>query len=81
MDRHRALAFALTAPAGLAGSPCVVVPAVRVAGEGPLGLALVGGRGSDVALCDLASRGTRGQAHDPGGYSSGFGIATQELLG
>jgi amidase len=50
---RRSSTLRLTAPAGLAGAPVVVVPVL--ADEGlPLGLALQGARGSDLALLDLA---------------------------
>jgi amidase len=49
----RAGTLRLTCPVGLAGLPAVVVPAGRVA-AGPVGLCLVGHRGSDAALVALA---------------------------
>jgi amidase len=49
----RAGTLRLTCPAGLAGLPAVAVPAGRVA-AGPVGLCLVGARGSDTALVALA---------------------------
>ena len=45
----------LTAPAGLAGAPVVVMPLAR-AGQLPLGVAFVGQPGDDDALVELASR-------------------------
>ena len=49
----RAGTLRLTCPAGLAGMPAVVLPGGRVP-EGPVGLCLVGHRGSDVSLAALA---------------------------
>ncbi len=52
-DDLRTRTLTLTAPAGLAGAPVVVAPAVRTA-DGPVGLALVGLPGDDEALVVLA---------------------------
>lgn len=52
--RRRLATLALTAPAGLAGAPVVVVPA-RPPGEPPLGLALVGAPGSDASLLEAVA--------------------------
>ncbi|MFV0243723.1 MAG: amidase [Qingshengfaniella sp.] len=49
--RHQAMN--LLCCAGLAGLPQISLPLVRIDGL-PLGLSLLGGRGSDVALLDLA---------------------------
>jgi Asp-tRNA(Asn)/Glu-tRNA(Gln) amidotransferase A subunit family amidase len=51
----RARTLLLTAPAGLAGAPVVVMPLAR-AGEFPLGVAFVGLPGDDEALVELAAR-------------------------
>lgn len=51
--RARAGTLRLTCPAGLAGMPAVVLPGARLP-EGPVGLCLVGHRGSDVSLAALA---------------------------
>lgn len=51
--RARAGTLRLTCPAGLAGMPAVSMPAGRVP-DGPVGLCLVGHRGSDGALAALA---------------------------
>lgn len=51
--RARAGTLRLTCPAGLAGMPAVVLPGGRLP-EGPVGLCLVGQRGSDVSLAALA---------------------------
>ncbi len=55
----RADTLRLTSVAGLAGAPVVVVPGARVVEGGatfPLGIALMGAPGSDLALLDLAER-------------------------
>jgi amidase len=52
-NRARAGTLQLTCPAGLAGLPVVAVPGGRVP-DGPVGLCLVGHRGSDAALAALA---------------------------
>lgn len=52
-DDLRARTLMLTAPAGLAGAPVVSLPLAQVAG-GPVGLALVGLRGDDATLIELA---------------------------
>jgi Asp-tRNA(Asn)/Glu-tRNA(Gln) amidotransferase A subunit family amidase len=54
-DRVRAATLTLTCPAGHAGLPVVVLPLLWVR-ERPVGLALVGARGSDRALLALATR-------------------------
>ena len=51
--RARAGTLRLTCPAGLAGMPAVVLPGGRLP-EGPVGLCLVGHRGSDLSLATLA---------------------------
>ena len=51
--QSRAGTLRLTCPAGLAGMPAVVLPGGRLP-EGPVGLCLVGHRGSDVSLAALA---------------------------
>lgn len=55
LDAFRLATMQLTAPAGLAGLPVVVIPGARVDGL-PVGLALVGARGADRGLIDLATR-------------------------
>ena len=62
MDRFRAGALALLCPAGLAGLPQLTVPVGELDGC-PIGLSLIGARGEDEALLDLAcalGRWTRG---------------------
>jgi Asp-tRNA(Asn)/Glu-tRNA(Gln) amidotransferase A subunit family amidase len=58
-EQRRAATIALTAPAGLAGAPVLVLP-TRPAGEAPFGLALVGARWTDRSL--LAILGARAAA-------------------
>jgi len=56
-DRVRADTLRLMSVAGLAGVPVVVTPGATVAVEGmgaPLGIALIGAPGTDLALIDLA---------------------------
>jgi amidase len=54
-ERVRADTLRLTSVAGLAGAPVVVVPGARVGADRlPLGIALMGAAGSDLALVDLA---------------------------
>ena len=53
IDRVRAATLGLTCVAGITGRPAVSAPLMRVAG-GPVGLCLVGPRGSDLALVALA---------------------------
>lgn len=55
MEAFRSHALALLSPAGLAGLPQVTLPLARLA-SGPLGLSLLGPRGSDLALLALVSR-------------------------
>ncbi|MBP1242704.1 amidase [Frigoribacterium sp. PvP120] len=54
VDRVRGATLRLTSLAGVTGRPAVSAPLLRVAG-GPVGLCLVGPRGSDLALVDLAA--------------------------
>ncbi|WP_371810845.1 AtzH-like domain-containing protein [Frigoribacterium sp. CFBP 13707] len=54
VDRVRGATLRLTCLAGVTGRPAVSAPLLRVAG-GPVGLCLVGPRGSDLALVDLAA--------------------------
>lgn len=51
LDAVRGATLRLTAPAGLTGHPALSVPLLRV--PEPVGLCLVGPRGSDLALIDL----------------------------
>ncbi len=53
MDRFRAAALALLCPAGIAGLPQITLPVGRMEGC-PIGLSLIGARGEDEALLDLA---------------------------
>ena len=53
MDRFRAGALALLCPAGLAGLPQVTLPVGRM-DSCPIGLSLIGARGEDEVLLDLA---------------------------
>ena len=53
LDAVRGRNLQLTCIAGLAGLPQVSVPAGRIDG-GPVGFGLIGPRGSDRALLDLA---------------------------
>jgi amidase len=54
LDAVRGATLRLTAVAGITGRPGLSVPALRV--PEPVGLCLVGPRGSDLALLDLAER-------------------------
>ncbi len=42
-------------PAGLAGLPQLVIPGGLVGGA-PVGLSLIGAKGSDIALLDIAAK-------------------------
>ncbi|WP_188262369.1 amidase [Azospirillum tabaci] len=53
VDAERARALAILCPAGLAGLPQISIPAARLDGC-PLGLSLVGPRGSDSTLLTIA---------------------------
>ncbi|MFW8746093.1 amidase, partial [Mesorhizobium japonicum] len=57
LEAARAATMRLTCIAGLTGRPGLSVPALRVpgpaGGDAPVGLGLVGPRGSDLALVDL----------------------------
>jgi amidase len=55
LEAARAATMRLTCIAGITGRPALSVPLLRV-GAGPVGLCLVGPRGSDLALVDLAAR-------------------------
>ncbi|HBM58030.1 MAG TPA: amidase [Citreicella sp.] len=61
-DSYRHHAMRLLCVAGLAGLPQVVFPAGQVEGA-PYGAALIGPRGSDLALVALACEMTKGQTH------------------
>ena len=54
-DQTRARTLRLTCIAGIAGMPALSVPLLRVA-EGPVGLCLVGPRGSDLRLIEVGER-------------------------
>lgn len=54
VDRLRAATMRLTCVAGLTGRPAVAAPCLETAG-GPVGVCLVGPRGSDLALIELAT--------------------------
>lgn len=54
-DAYRHAAMAFLCLAGMAGIPQLVLPAGHVEGA-PVGIALIGGKGSDRALLDLAVR-------------------------
>jgi amidase len=54
IDLIRGATLALTAPASLLGLPSLSLPLARVDGL-PVNLAVVGPRGSDEALLDLAA--------------------------
>jgi Asp-tRNA(Asn)/Glu-tRNA(Gln) amidotransferase A subunit family amidase len=53
-EEARAATLRLTCVAGITGRPAVSVPALQIRGA-PLGLGLVGPRGSDLALIALAA--------------------------
>ncbi len=53
-EATRAATLRLTCIAGILGAPAVSAPLLRVSG-GPVGLCLVGPRGSDLALIDAAA--------------------------
>lgn len=53
-DEFRGRLLALTCIAGLCGLPEVTLPLARVDGRYPVGLSLIGPRGSDEALLELA---------------------------
>jgi Asp-tRNA(Asn)/Glu-tRNA(Gln) amidotransferase A subunit family amidase len=55
LDAVRARTLRLTCVAGVGGYPAVSVPVLAVDGA-PVGMCLVGPRGSDLALVDLAAR-------------------------
>ena len=54
VDAHRQATFRLTCIAGITGRPAVSAPLLTTSG-GPLGICLVGPRGSDETLIDLAA--------------------------
>ncbi|MET3768972.1 Asp-tRNA(Asn)/Glu-tRNA(Gln) amidotransferase A subunit family amidase [Marisediminicola sp. UYEF4] len=54
-EQTRARTLRLTCIAGIAGMPALSVPLLRVAG-GPVGLCLVGPRGSDLGLIEVGER-------------------------
>ncbi|MFT4297384.1 MAG: amidase family protein, partial [Micropruina sp.] len=54
VDAHRQATFRLTCIAGITGRPAVSAPVLETP-QGPLGVCLVGPRGSDLALIDLAA--------------------------
>lgn len=58
LQQLRSRTLALTSIAGLGGLPQVTIPVPAIAGgpEAPIGLSLVGPRGSDEALLSLASK-------------------------
>jgi len=53
LEAARAATLGLTTIAGLTGRPAVAMPLMRVAG-GPVGISLVGPRGSDLAIIRMA---------------------------
>jgi amidase len=55
METFRRQALGLLSPAGLAGLPQITMPLARLP-AGPLGLSVLGPRGSDLALLALVSR-------------------------
>jgi amidase len=60
LDRVRAATIRLCCIAGLTGRPALTIPLMSVpgpfGGDAPVGLCLVGPRGSDVALVALGQR-------------------------
>jgi len=60
LEAARAATMRLTCVAGITGRPGLSMPVLRVAGAGgsaaPVGVGLVGPRGSDAALVDLGAR-------------------------
>jgi Asp-tRNA(Asn)/Glu-tRNA(Gln) amidotransferase A subunit family amidase len=58
LDAIRGATLRLTAVAGITGRPALSVPALQV--PEPVGLCLVGPRGSDLALLDLGQVFTAG---------------------
>lgn len=61
LDAFRASALSLLCPAGLGGLPQISIPAAHVDGA-PVGLSLLGARGSDGMLLAMARDLTRGAA-------------------
>lgn len=59
VDAHRQATFRLTCIAGITGRPAVGIPALNLP-DGPVGVCLVGPRGSDLALIELAASLTAG---------------------
>ena len=55
LESFRARALALTSVAGLCGLPQVTLPVAGL-GEGPVGLGIIGPRGSDEELLALAEK-------------------------
>ncbi|MCU0820204.1 MAG: amidase [Beijerinckiaceae bacterium] len=55
LEAYRNEAMAFLQPAGLAGLPQLVIPGGMVGGA-PVGLSLIGGKGSDLALLEIATR-------------------------
>ena len=70
-DSLRLRTLALTAPAGLAGAPCVSLPALRTP-DGPVNLAVVGAPGSDEQLAALALRYAGARAAAAAGTPDGL---------
>jgi amidase len=58
LDAYRHEAMVFLQPAGLAGLPQLVIPAGMVDGA-PVGLSLIGAKGSDLALLEIAARQTK----------------------
>jgi amidase len=65
LAEHRRRTLALTVPASLAGLPQIALPLATTAGL-PLGLGLIGPRGSDRMLLDFAVELDAQAARDPG---------------